>query len=117
MERVAEDQAPGYAKKLQDMGAANVLVSMGGQGALLLTEDKALLRRPALPGREVSAVGAGDSMVAGFLYGLLRQEGAAGALAWGMAAGAATAFRQGIATGEEVRALMERAPGPFLDKM
>ncbi len=117
VERVAEDQAPGYAKKLQDMGAANVLVSMGGQGALLLTEDKALLRRPALPGREVSAVGAGDSMVAGFLYGLLRQEGAAGALAWGMAAGAATAFRQGIATGEEVRALMERAPGPFLDKM
>lgn len=94
-----------YAKKLQNMGARNVAVTLGGGGALLLTEDKQILERAALPGREVSSVGAGDSFVAGFLYGWLREQDAAQALDWAMAAGAATAFCQGIATGEQVREL------------
>lgn len=107
-ERVDEDRAVDLARELQGLGAENVLVSMGGRGALLVDADGGVTRRAALAGREVSAVGAGDSMVAGFIYGLEREGCYRGALEWGMAAGAATAFREGIATAEQVRALRGR---------
>lgn len=102
------EEAVTYAKKLQNMGARNVAVTLGGGGALLITEDGRVLERDALPGREVSPVGAGDSFVGGFLYGWLRERSADRALDWAMAAGAATAFRRGIASGEQVRELFGR---------
>ncbi|MCI8385000.1 MAG: 1-phosphofructokinase family hexose kinase [Acutalibacter sp.] len=93
------------AKQLQRMGARNVLVSLGRRGALMVPEKGKPLLRAALPGREVSSVGAGDSMVAGFLHGWMQSGGIDTALDWGLAAGAATAFQQGIAKGEEVEKL------------
>ena len=69
-----------YAKELQAMGARNVLVSMAEQGALLLTETQEVYHAPACRGKVVNSVGAGDSMVAGFLYGYLREQSYAAAL-------------------------------------
>lgn len=100
-----------YAGRLQALGARNVAVTLGGGGALLLTEGGRLLERPALPGREVSSVGAGDSFIAGFLYGWLRERDEERALDWAMAAGAATAFSPGIAEGDGVRELYRRSFG------
>lgn len=97
-----------YAGKLRDMGARNVAVTLGGGGAVLFTEDGRKLTAPPLPGREVSSVGAGDSFVAGFLYGWTESRDMEAALHWAAAAGAATAFSQGIAGGEQVRALFRR---------
>lgn len=102
-----EDSLP-YARKLRRRGARNVLVSMGGQGAFLLTAQGKVLRRPALPGKEVSSVGAGDSMVAGFLHGWLQTRNLSAALDWGVSAGAATAFTQGLAEAGQVRQLYAR---------
>lgn len=99
------------ARRLQRMGARNVLVSMGKRGALLVTGEGRLLCRGALPGREVSSVGAGDSMVAGFLHGWMQSGKMETALDWGTAAGAATAFRRGIASGEEVERLYRESFG------
>lgn len=104
---VPPDAARG-AKELQRLGARNVAVSMGDEGALLLTEEGQVLRRKALPGREASSVGAGDSFVAGFLYGWLDSGSYEDALDWAAAAGAATAFTTGIAGGEDVKALYQR---------
>ena len=80
-------------------------VTLGGGGALLLTEDGRVLERAALPGREVSSVGAGDSFVAGFLYGYIRERDIDRAFDWAVCAGAATAFSNGIADGEQVKKL------------
>lgn len=104
-------EAAEYAGRLQALGARNVAVTLGGGGALLLTESGSLLERPALPGGEVSSVGAGDSFVAGFLYGWLRERDESKALDWAMAAGAATAFSPGIAEGDDVRELYGRSFG------
>lgn len=98
-----------WAERLQHMGPKNVLVSLGGQGALLLTEQGQTLRRQALPGKEVSSVGAGDSMVAGFLYGWESTRSLSDALDWGLAAGAATAFTQGIASADAVKELYRQS--------
>ncbi len=97
-----------YAGRLLPMGAQHVLLSMGSQGALLFTGSGQVLERKSLSGTEVSSVGAGDSMVAGFLYGWLQTGAWADALDWGIAAGAATAFTQGIASGKAVRELYEK---------
>lgn len=101
-----------YAGRLQALGARNVAVTLGGGGALLLTEGGDLFERPSLPGKEVSSVGAGDSFIAGFLYGWLRGHHMERALSWAMAAGAATAFSPGIAGGDEVRELCRQNFGP-----
>lgn len=100
------------ARDLQSMGARNVLVSLGREGALLVPEEGEPLFRQALPGREVSSVGAGDSMVAGFLHGWMQSGRMDTALDWGLAAGAATAFREGIAQGGEVEKLYRSARAP-----
>lgn len=94
------------AKQLQARGARNVLVSMAGDGSLLLDET-GVCRRLGVPKGEVrNSVGAGDSMVAGFLAGWL-QEGSYGAAhKMGAAAGSATAFSDALATREEVQALL-----------
>lgn len=89
------------AARLQERGARNVLVSLGGDGALLRTEEGEVLTRPAPNGPLVNSVGAGDSMVAGFLVGFDR-GGYEEALRLGVAAGSATAFSPRLATGEEI---------------
>ena len=70
-----DDEIIVCAKQLQAMGARNVLVSLGGDGALLLGEDGKVYRRPSPKGTLVNSVGAGDSMVAGFLAGFESSEG------------------------------------------
>lgn len=107
-ESFAPSDAVRGAEALQKAGAKNVAVSMGGGGALLLTQDGRLLHSQALPGREASSVGAGDSFVAGFLYGWINSRDYEEALHWAAAAGAATAFTRGLAGGEDVKALYKR---------
>ena len=91
------------ARDLQRRGARNVLVSLGGDGAILLTEDEDCYQSPALGGRPVNTVGAGDSMVAGFLAGL--PEGYEAALRMGLAAGGATACAAGLGAKADVLSL------------
>jgi len=64
-------EAEPYARRLQEMGARNVMVSLGSHGSMLLTEEGEVLRCPALSGKVFSTVGAGDSMIAGFIAGYL----------------------------------------------
>ena len=91
-----------YAKKLQEMGARNVLVSMAGQGAVLLDENENVYMLPAPKGILVNAVGAGDSMVAGFIAGWTEQQDYGYAFKMGLAAGSASAFSEVFATREEI---------------
>lgn len=94
-----------YAKKLQEMGAQNVLVSMAGQGAVLLDANKQVHMMPAPKGRLVNAVGAGDSMVAGFLAGWIEQGDYSHAFKMGVSAGSASAFSEFLATEKEIRSI------------
>lgn len=95
------------AQQLQLEGARHVLVSMGAAGAFLLTESGELYFANAYGGRAVNTVGAGDSLVAGFLTGL-RQSGDFGkALQMGVAAGCATAFSDWLGTKEHTLEMME----------
>ncbi len=91
-----------YAKKLKEMGARNVLVSMSGQGAVLVDEEGVLHMLPAPEGILVNAVGAGDSMVAGFLAGWIEKRDYDHAFRMGISAGSASAFSEFLATKEEV---------------
>lgn len=95
------------AKALQAQGARNVLVSMGGKGALLVDEKGNTYQAPAPKGTLRNSVGAGDSMVAGFLYGYLTTGSYAKAFAWGVCTGSASAFSEALATKPEVEALLE----------
>ena len=95
-----------YAKKLQEKGAENVLISMAGDGAILLTADGKSYKSPAPKGELVNSVGAGDSMVAGFLTGCIEHaDDLAEAFALGVATGSASAFSENLATRPEVEAL------------
>lgn len=94
-----------YAHKLQEQGARNVLVSMAGDGALFVGEDGTELFRPAPKGTVVNSVGAGDSMVAGFLAGYLGTGDYTHAFKMGVSAGSASAFSAGLATKSQVEAI------------
>ncbi len=96
-----------YAKKLQEMGARNVLVSMAGAGAVLLAEDGSVYETPAPDGKLVNGVGAGDSMAAGFVAGWLAGQDYRQAFYMGVAAGSASAFSEELAAGEEILALYQ----------
>ena len=91
-----------YARKLREQGARNVLISMAGQGAVLVAEDGSVHLTPAPKGTLVNAVGAGDSMVAGFLAGWQQRHDYGHAFRMGVAAGSASAFSRYLATREEV---------------
>lgn len=95
-----------YAKELQKMGARNVLVSMGGDGAILVTEDDQTIQMGTPKGVMVNSVGAGDSMVAGFVAGYLKTGDYTEALINGSAAGSATAFSEGLATMDLIKETM-----------
>mgnify|MGYP003362764971 FL=1 len=97
------------AEKLQQQGARNVLVSMAGDGAMLLDENGGCHRLAAYKGKVKNSVGAGDSMVAGFLAGYLDTGDYAQALRVGSAAGSATAFSDVLATRAEIEALLNKA--------
>lgn len=92
-----------YAQKLQEMGARNVLVSMAGQGAVLVDENQQVYMLPAPKGKLVNAVGAGDSMVAGFIAGWTEKQDSYHAFKMGVSAGSASAFSEVLATKEEVQ--------------
>jgi len=97
-----------HAKKLQDMGARNVLISMAGDGAILLTEDGKDYFSPAPKGKLVNSVGAGDSMVAGFVAGYIESNGDyEKAFRMGLCTGSASAFSENLATRPEVEALLK----------
>ena len=94
------------AHQLQVEGARNVLVTMGGRGAFLLTEDGQLYLANACCGQVRNTVGSGDSLVAGFLTGLKQTEDFGKALQLGVASGCATAFNDWLGTREETMALL-----------
>ncbi len=97
-----------YAEKLQQMGAVNVLVSMAGEGAVLLDAYGNTFKSPAPKGKVINSVGAGDSMVAGFLAGYLETANYEQAFQMGVAAGSASAFSEFLATREEMLAVLGR---------
>lgn len=95
-----------YAKKLQEQGAVNVLVSMAGDGAVLIAEDGSVYESDAPKGNVVNSVGAGDSMVAGFLAGYLQTGRYEEAFKMGICTGSASAFSEKLATKREVEEMM-----------
>lgn len=101
-----EDVVP-YAERLQEQGAQNVLVSMGGKGAVLLDAEGNVHMLPVPKGTLVNAVGSGDSMVAGFLAGWTEKKDYEHAFKMGISAGSASAFSELLATEEEIRRLYE----------
>ena len=103
----SEEEIVKYAGKLKEMGAANVLVSMAGDGAVLVDETGAVHRCGVCSGKVKNSVGAGDSMVAGFLAGLEKGDYEY-ALKLGTASGGATAFSEGLAQKEDVYRLLEQ---------
>ena len=97
-----------YGKKLQEMGAKNVLISMAGDGAILLPENGEAIKREVPKGILRNSVGAGDSMVAGFLCGYLKNKDIDEAFKMGIATGSASAFSEELATEDEVYKLLEQ---------
>ena len=97
-----------YAKKLQLMGAKNVLVSLGGDGAILVTAEENVYFCEAPKGKVLNTVGAGDSMVAGFLAGYLKTQDYEYALKMGIATGSASAFSMNLATIKDVETLLRK---------
>ena len=97
-----------YAKKLQEMGAENVLISLGQDGAVLVSKDKSVRYLKAPKGKLVNSVGSGDSMVAGFIAGILTYDDYEKAFKMGIAAGSASAFSENLATKEEILSLFSK---------
>lgn len=102
------DEVVPYARRMQEMGAQNVLVSMAGEGGVLVAADGQVYQSPAAKGTVVNSVGAGDSCVAGFLAGLMETGSYQTAFRMGLAAGSASAFSDHLATRPEVEDLMSR---------
>lgn len=102
------DEVVPYARRMQEMGAQNVLVSMAGEGGVLVAADGQVYQSPAAKGTVVNSVGAGDSCVAGFLVGLMETGSYQTAFRMGLAAGSASAFSDHLATRPEVEDLMSR---------
>ena len=102
-----DEDIAAYAGKLREMGAVNVLVSMAKDGAILVAEDGSIYRQGVARGTVRNSVGAGDSMVAGFIAGYLETGDCRYALKLGTACGGATAFSDGIGTKQDIMELME----------
>lgn len=101
------EKAIEYAKKLQDKGARNVLISMGRMGAVLVDENQNIYLGKAPGGKRVNTVGAGDSMVAGFLAGYIQSNSYEEAFKMGIATGSASACSKYLATKEDVFKLLK----------
>ena len=100
-----------YAKKLQEKGAVNVLVSMAGEGAVLIDANGDVHMAPAPKGTLVNGVGAGDSMVAGFMAGWLEKKDYEHAFCMGVSAGSASAFSEHLATKAEIETVYQQVTG------
>ena len=100
-----------YAKQLQEKGAVNVLVSMAGEGAVLIDENGEVYQSEAPKGTVVNSVGAGASMVAGFIYGYLKYGNYSEAFRYGLATGSASAFKEELASLEDVEELYKKTWG------
>lgn len=101
------DDISDAARELKKAGAKNVLVSLGADGALLVTEDNQVICRKAVKGNVINSTGAGDSMVAGFIYGWLEKDDYSYALDMGISAGSASTFSENLATKEEIEKIYE----------
>ncbi len=101
-----------YGRELRKMGALNVLMSLGSDGALLFTEDDRVWHLSAPHGTVKNAVGSGDSMLGGFLAGCAQGESMMEALRRGIAAGSATAFSEWIANRSQIELLLKNLPQP-----
>lgn len=100
------EKAAEYAKRLQERGAQNVLVSLGDKGAVLVCKSGEVYKIGAVKGKLVSSTGCGDSMLAGFVAGFLQTGDYASALRLGTACAAATAFSTGLCTAEEINKML-----------
>lgn len=98
----SDEEIVKYAKALQEQGAKNVLVSMAKDGAILVDENGGIHKMGVAKGTVVNSVGAGDSMVAGFIAGCIKQNDYDYALKLGTACGGATAFNSGLATVQQI---------------
>lgn len=113
LEEIFDTEIPGkpeaisYAKKLVEMGARNVMVSMAGDGAVLVTEDGQVYEANAPKGEVKNSVGAGDSMLAGFLAGYVEREDMEYAFKLGVCTGSASAFSENLATKANVEELFK----------
>ncbi|MBQ9007194.1 MAG: 1-phosphofructokinase [Atopobiaceae bacterium] len=105
--KTREEVVP-YAKKLQEQGARNVIISMAGEGAVFVSEEGEVAMSEAPKGTVVNSVGAGDSMVAGFLAGVIETGDMAQAFRMGLCTGSASAFSADLATREEVEDLLAK---------
>ena len=103
-----KDQLVEAAKTLQEKGAQHVLISMAGDGAILVSADGTVYTSPAPKGTLVNSVGAGDSMVAGFITGYEKTGDLQEALYWGISSGSASAYSENLATLEEVETLLSQ---------
>jgi 1-phosphofructokinase len=108
MELSGDEEIIAAARRLQDQGAQNVLVSLGGAGAILVAANGSVYQKASPAGTLINSVGAGDSMVAGFLAGYEESDGQVEqALSLGLCAGSASAFHSWLATKEEIEELRE----------
>lgn len=103
-----------YAKRMREMGALNVLVSMAGEGAVLAAADGTVQALPAPEGKLINGVGAGDSMVAGFLAGWMEEKDYKHAFYMGVSAGSASAFSEMLATKKEIEAVYQQVIHQFI---
>ena len=108
--KTREDVVP-YGRKLQQRGAVNVLISMAGEGAVLIDGNGEVHSTPAPQGKLVNGVGAGDSMVAGFMAGWMEKQDYEYAFHMGVSAGSASAFSENLATREEIEAVYRQVTG------
>ena len=101
------DEIEKYARELLAKGAQNVIISMAGDGALLVTSEGAYFAKP-IKGTVKNSVGAGDSMVAGFTGEFVKSKDAVEAFKWGVACGTATTFSDDLATVEFIKETYEK---------
>lgn len=107
VETKTEEDIVKYARKVQEMGARNVLVSRAKDGATLIDENSNVTTFANVDGELVNSVGCGDSMVAGFVAGYISKKDYAYALKLGAACGNATAFSEELATADEIKKVFE----------
>ncbi len=104
----SDEEIVTYARKLQEMGAQNVLISMGGDGSILITSEGEVVKITVPKGTVVNTVGSGDSMVAGFIAGYLKSKDLKQALKFATATGSATAFSTWLATKDTIDDLLSQ---------
>lgn len=95
-----------YAKKLKQLGAQNVIISMGKEGSIFISDD-IILKANSIDGKLINSVGAGDSMVGGFVYGIKNGLNKREAYKLAVACGTATAFSEDIASRDYIYEILE----------